>query len=236
MPALALSAAILSLTAGSAQADTAPRVMRMTGEATVSAPADRAIIDIAVVTEAASAAQAVQQNAKLASQMMEKLTQQGVAKADMQTLAYQVNPFYTPEAPGKPSRLQGYRVDNTVQIKVHDINKTGLVLDAILSPGAANGIQSLRFEKADSQAQEEQAGRLAIRDALAKAKLYSEETKEPLGPIINLQESSAMPLQKRHMPMAAAMEMRASPATPIEGGDLTWHARVDVTFQLGTGK
>jgi uncharacterized protein len=206
-----------------------PRTIEITGEGTVSAAADSAIMSLAVASEAPSAAAASQANAKAATQIMERLKQEGIAKADIQTNNYSLDAVYSGE---KTPRLTGYRASNSLNIRIRSLEKTGQVIDTLLAQGGANRIDNLRFEKMDASAQLEESRKLAIRSALAKAKLYAQEAGEELGPILSIRENTMPSHQPR---MMATMDMAARgmmAQTPIEAGDLTWSTRVEIVVSL----
>jgi uncharacterized protein YggE len=96
----------------------------------------------------------------------------------------------------------------------------------------ANSISGPTFTVADPTPLEDQARRAAMRDAERKGALYAEAAAIQLGPIVRIDESvtSVSP----PVPMGAmAREMAADASVPVEGGELTFQARVSVSWDIG---
>lgn len=187
---------------------------------------DMATLTFGVVTEAASAAEAMQLNARRMAEVSAALRRAGIAERDIQTAGLNLSAQYDyvqNEAP----RLRGYQASNRVTVIVRDLARTGSVADAVVAAGV-NQIDGVSFGLQDPSAAEDQARRLAVRALQAKAALYAEALGVRLDGIRSLTEGGGyappppMPVYR----MAAVAEgMDAS--TPVSGGELT--VRVDIT-------
>lgn len=209
------------------------RTFSLQGEGRVSAQPDMAVVELSIVTQAPQAQAAASTNARAADALMRKMKELGVAPQDLATLNYSIQPEVVYDSQGaKQPRISGYRVENTVQVKVRDLAKISAVLDGAIGAGS-NQIGALRFERSDVVKHMEEARRLAVRDALAKAKLYAAELNEPLGSVVSLQESGGDVPQPKAMAMESMSMRGAAVATPVQQGELTWIVRVDVQFALG---
>src|SRR2546430_15880100 len=81
-----------------ASAQTTPAVTRTitaTGNASVSAPPDKAMVDVGVRTQAATAQDASMQNATQVSSVHAALNNVGISDQNIQTVYYSLNPVYS---------------------------------------------------------------------------------------------------------------------------------------------
>lgn len=212
----------------------------VSGEGEVKAKPDTVAISLGVVTEAATAQQAMTANNEAMQQLFDVLDQQQIAGKDRQTVRFDVSPQYRQEQPGprgpggpqaeepREPRIVGYQVTNEVRIKVRQVSKLGPVLDAVVGAGS-NRIHGIEFSVDDRDKLMDDARRDAIRRARAKAELFAEAADVSLGDVITIREEDFA----RPMPQPQYMMMEARSA-PIAEGEQTITARVQVTFRLNT--
>src|ERR1019366_2461965 len=122
-----------------------PPFVRASGEGVIDAKPDQAIVNIGVLTQAATAAAAASQNATQVTAVLDKIKSEIGAKGEIKTVGYSVNPNYSCPAPpgsGAP-KIAGYSAVNTVRVTLNDIGLVGRLLDAATSTGAnnVNGVQ-----------------------------------------------------------------------------------------------
>ena len=98
---------------------------------------DRAMLSVAVESQAASAAKAGADNAARQTRVIDALKAAGIAAAQIRTSGYNVFPEYA-QGDGRAPRITGYRAHNSVQVEVRDIAAVGKVIDAVLAAGANN--------------------------------------------------------------------------------------------------
>jgi len=96
------------------------RTLTVTGEGRADGVPDRAQITSGVVTEAATAAEAVNANTAVMNQVHATLEGAGVAAANVQTTEFSVQPMYAQRRPDQAEmpRITGYRVSNMVRVTV----------------------------------------------------------------------------------------------------------------------
>jgi uncharacterized protein YggE len=118
-----------------------------TGEAT--RVPDVANISAGVITRAATARAALEQNAARMDRVRASLKRAGIADRDIQTSNISLNPEYR-YVQDQPPRLNGYTASNQVNVRFRDIAKSGDILDALVAEGA-NSINgpSLTIDKPD---------------------------------------------------------------------------------------
>src|SRR3954470_744844 len=160
--------------------DQRPRYPAVTvsAEALVNVEPDQAEIDIGVVAEAKTAAQAAKDNAAKLGVVIAEIKKLLKAGDQTKTVGYSVTPNYrapNPREGGKPE-IVGYTATNVVQVRMAAIQDVGRLIDAATAAGA-NRVQRLVFTLKD----EEAAQREALRNATAKAKAKAGEVAKALG-------------------------------------------------------
>src|SRR5487761_511486 len=98
-----------------------PARIVVTGEGSVTVPADYAEIVSGVTTRARTAEAATAANSKLMTAVDAALRNAGIAQSDIQTARFSVAPFYTSPPPNGAPKLAGYSVSNEVRVKVRQI-------------------------------------------------------------------------------------------------------------------
>jgi uncharacterized protein YggE len=216
------------------QLEVTPRAPSITvsAEALISVEPDQAEIDIGVVAEAKTAAQAAKDNAtKLAAVVAEikKLLKTG---DQTKTVGYSVTPNYrtpNPREGGKPE-IVGYTATNVVQVKMAGIQDVGRLIDAATAAGA-NRIQRLVFTLKDQDA----AQREALRNATVKAKAKAEDVAKALG-VKLVRVMSVAENERSFQPLVrerAAPDMLAQQAqTPIESGTVQIRSSVTLVAEV----
>jgi uncharacterized protein len=237
---LLLAVGFSCLAAAPAAAQTMPPPepsISVIGEGTVRGQPDAAIINAGVVSEADTARQALDENSTAVSAMIRALRGAGIDPRDLQTAGFFVEPIfsqppsdYDGSQPFEP-KIIGYRVRNELTVRIRNLQRTGAILDEIVSLGA-NSISGPTFTVNDPTPLEDQARRAAIRDALRKGQLYAQAANVPLGPILRIEENVFQ--RQPPIPMSAmAREAAQDAAVPIEGGELAFEAQVNVTWRIG---
>ncbi len=237
---LFLAAGLAGLFGASAAAQTlAPEEpsISVSGVGTVRGQPDVAVMNAGVVSEAATAREALSDNSAAMSRMTEALRGEGIDRRDLQTSGFFVEPIYSqppPDYDGSQSfepKIVGYRVRNELTIRIRNLARTGALLDQLVTLGA-NSISGPTFTVADPTGLEDQARRAAIRDAIRKGQLYAQAANVPLGAITRIEENVFQ--RPQPLPMAAmAREAAQDSSVPIESGELAFEAQVNVTWRIG---
>lgn len=232
LAALAAALTLLALPARAQQAgERIPTIsLNATGESVIDP--DKASISAGVVSQAATAAEALAQNSAAMNRVFAELRDAGVAERDIQTSALSVSPVYAPQNGVREDgpRIIAYRANNTVTATVRDLDKVGPAIDALVTAGA-NNVGNVSFGREDDSEALDAARAQAIQKALATARLYAEAGGFQLGRILQVNESqSYYPPQ----PYMARMEMAqdAGAPTPTAPGQLTVTAQVYVEIEI----
>ena len=193
---------------------------------------DRAMITIAVESQAPSAAKAGADNAARQTKVIEAVKAAGVAAAQIRTSGYNVFPEYA-QGDGRAPRITGYRANNSVQVEVRDIASVGKIIDAALAAGANNiGAVSLFASNTDAARKE------ALQKAVAKARSEAEAVAAAAGGSLGaLLELSVEPYGMPQPLMRQAMgNLAMADATPVETGELVVNAMVRARWVFTPGR
>lgn len=200
------------------------------GEGVVEVAPDRATISLGVVTRDKDAAKVQSDNAKIASDIIKSISALGIDKKNIRTGNYSLHPLYRQDNNRRVA--DGYEANNTVTVIVDDLNLVGKVIDAALANGA-NNVDSLEFGIKDKSKLQNEAIRLAVRDARAKAEVVAAELGKNIIGVINVSVNSGYISAPRANKMFMAdMKAEQSLATPIESGMLNCSASVHAEFEI----
>lgn len=210
-------------------AEDSVRSVTVSGQATVSAVPDAAEITAGVVNSEATAALALTANSQQMSQIFEGLKALGVSEREMRTSGFSVSPVYERKSrdAGQPPRITGYRVNNSVHIRLRATDDVGRVLDRLVDLGA-NSINGVHFVISDRYEKMQKALAEAVRNARHRAELIAVASGARLGQVIEVREGAA----KTPRPVFALQARAESADVPIAAGEETLHVSVQATFAL----
>jgi len=203
------------------------KTLQVTGEGTVSATPDEALLLLAVETQSISASQASSNNAAIMVNVIAALTNLGIPKSAIETVSYSLTPVYSPnQDQTAPAKIVAYTAENSIQVSLSDFSLVGKALDAAIGAGV-NDVQGVVFTLTQSTYAniEEQAMQLALQDGGAKAKAIASTLGVTLGaPVSIVPGYSAQPVPERLT--ASAVQ------TPIQPGALQVTVNVQITYQI----
>jgi len=214
-----------------AQTEPKKRTIEVSGSAEVSAAPDLAIISFAVETTAADAAAAVEQNAARSAKVTSALKQRLGGKDQLSTAGYGLEPRYQQQERGSqaPPTIAGYVAHNDVRVQTHNLDHVGQLIDAAIAAGA-NRVSELQFTLEDRNP----TLRIALAKAGSEARAQAESIAAALGVQLKqvIAASSSPPpiMPRRYEGRALAAEARAP--TPLEPGDVTVSATLQVTYEI----
>ncbi len=188
----------------------------------------RATLTVEATRETAADARGV--TAATTTAVIAALRAAGVAEGDLRTASIDLNPSWD-HRDGRPVRT-GFTVSSRLGVAIRDLETVGSVIDAALGAGAT-GLDGVSFGLADSSAAAEEARRLAVRDARARATTIAIAADAKLGPLMDVTEGVAdgpAPHPQARMMAALASADVATPALPgrVEvsvGVVATWELR-----------
>jgi len=222
------------LLAEAGQAQTVPVLttgtrLDITTEGAVNRTPDLATISAGVVTQAPTAAVAMQQNAGRMAATVAALKKAGIADRDIQTAAINLSPQYR-YADNKAPEITGYQASNQVSVRFRDIKRAGSILDTLVAQGA-NQINGPAFSVEKMDAALDEARVAAIKSARARADLYAQAAGLKVKRILSISESQGYAPPPYPMPVMMARAEKAAD-TAIEPGEQKLSVNVSVSFEL----
>ena len=204
-----------------AHGDTTPPDSVITlGHGIVTVAPDEATVTAGVHTQAASASQALAENARLMNAVVAALKAAG--GRNLQTQQVSLYPQTSPEG-----QVTSYVADNSVSAKTK-IAGAGALLDAAVAAGA-NTVSGPSLDVSDRDARYRDALAKAVDDARLKAEALAKAGGFGVGPVSSVTEGGA---QGPPVPVFQAAVAKRDAATPIEPGTQDVTADVTVTFRI----
>jgi uncharacterized protein YggE len=228
---LALAAA-LTVAAPSAAlaADTPPPTISVTGEASVSVTPDLAEVDGGVTTQAKTAREASDANNKAMGAVLTALKGAGIAEADIRTSRLSLQPQVASArvSSDTPPAIVGYRANNQVTVRVHDMAKVANTVDTLLAAGA-NDIGGVSFMVSNASKWLDEARPKAIADARRKAEIYAKAAGVAIGAPLSISEDSP---NGPTGPRVFKAGLAPAAPTPIAAGDEALTITISVTYEI----
>lgn len=203
----------------------------VTGEGQAVTQPDMATINLGVTTQGDTAAAAMSQNSERQGAVIAALTGAGIEERDIQTSGLNLNPLMDYSSEGQPPRITGYQAQNIVTVRVRDLDALGGTLDALVTAGA-NEINGITFGRDDSAAIEDDARRDAVTNARHRAEIMAEAAGLTLGRVLSMRDMVFVSGGPEPMMMRGAMDAAAAKQVPVQGGELTVTAQVEMQFAL----
>ena len=161
--------------------------------------------------------------------LINSLQANNVAEKDIKTENFSIHPQYDYTDDGRV--LRGYRVNNTVRVKVRDLATLSEVIDdAAVAGGNSIVINSIQFMIDDTAPLQTEARSLAVKDAEAKAKTLAKASGVRLGEPITITESTYF--EGPPSPFVRTAEAAFDTATPIAAGELAVTVTVTVVYEI----
>lgn len=158
----------------------------------------------------------------------------GIKDEDIKTTSYSVYPQY--DYTSSSSRINGYQVSTTYEIKVRDFDVVNDVLNAGTAAGA-NVVGGINFEVNEDTQKEKlnEARKLAVSDAKEKATGLANVSGITLGKIINISESQDGVGRPYPYLMSVDKAVGSGPAVPeadIKPGETEINVTVSLSYEV----
>lgn len=236
--ATALLIAIAPASVAAQDAQRPPRTITVSAEAMVEREPDRAVVMLAVESQAETAREAGAANAELMEQVIQAIRQAGIPDRRIRTTSYSLYPVYSQPNPRDPRQEQfepqiiGYRAMNMVRVEVDDITRAGAIIDAALAAGA-NRVEGVQFELREGDAAYNEALGNAVRKARAQADAAAQAAGQTLGvPVMMNVGGGYMPSPPPAPMYRDVMMQESAQVTPMQPGVLQVRAHVTVSYEL----
>ncbi|MGO7210893.1 SIMPL domain-containing protein [Rhizobium ruizarguesonis] len=209
-------------------------VISVTGDGESSIAPDMAVVNLAVVKQAKTAREALDENNKAMNDVLAALKSGGIAERDLQTSGFSIQPQYNYPQPvdgqQQQPQLIGYQTINSITVRLRDLAKLGAVIDQSVSLGINQG-GDIQFTNDKPDAVIDEARKNAVASAVKKAKTLSEAAGVKLGRILEINENVP-----RSMPQpvyrATMMKEASDAAVPVQSGENNYNVSVTVTFAI----
>jgi hypothetical protein len=200
------------------------------GQGKVTVVPDIATLQLGIEAQAVSVAEAQAQASQAMDQVMTALTDNGVAKKDIQTQYFNITKITRWDDKNQQEVVIGYRVTNIVTAKIRTIDNAGAIIDAVAEAGGDfTRIDSISFSVDDPTPYLNQAREKAMADAKAKAEQMARLGGITLGKPTYISESSYYPVPT---PIRLADQGIPSAETSISPGETDITISVQVAYAI----
>lgn len=219
-----------------AQEPTPPRVT-VSGEGTVTAQPDQAVVRFGVVTRAETAQVARANNATAAKNAMNAVRALDIAEEKMRMESLRLQPRYEYNDAEDRRELVGYEATRRVVVELEDLEVLPRLVADVVDSGA-NRLEAIEYQLSDRSRFRNEALRKGAQSARDKARLLAETLGPKLGPVRTISEQSfnfVRPRSQRAQ-MEVAKTADAGQAEPeaYAAGEIEVSAQVQVVFDLVT--
>ena len=213
-----------------------PAYITSTGQATISAPPDTVTINASVTNSARTAREALTQNSQTMTSVFAAMKALNIPDRDIRTTNLNLQPQYGPVTPGVAINLAdrpitGYRATNSVSVTLEDVSRAGPALDALVAAGA-NQSGGINYTIRNSGPLLDRARADAVKDAMARAKIYAAAAGVTLGPLHAITDTAANPVILTGIQTAATSPPLPAPPPPIGVGEQTLRVSVTVSWEV----
>jgi uncharacterized protein YggE len=202
----------------------------VTGTGRVTLTPDRASFNAGVQTLAPTLAAATQENGARMTAILNALKAAGATERDLRTTGLSIYPQQAQQGEGKPLRIVGYQVSNSVTVTKDDPAVVARLVEVAVNAGA-NAVSGVNFTVSDPARGRDPGLQAAFADAKAKADVLAKAAGRTIGRALAITEGGAA--QQMPTPM---MRMRAEAAqmasVPVESGTEEITFTVSVMFEL----
>ena len=230
LPLAAVALAATPAQAANIEIETSGPVVELNVTESVKAAPDIATIGAGVTTRAATAVEAMRQNAAEMSRVIDRIKALGIASQDIQTTGINLNAQYDYDRNEQKQVFRGYIASNRVSVILRDLDGAGAVLDSLVASGATD-LNGPRFSIEDDTEPKAAARRAALERAFGQANEYAAVAGYEGVRLLEISESiySSSP-----QPMMARMAMDGAQAesTPFEPGLVGTAVSITVKFEM----
>jgi uncharacterized protein YggE len=208
------------------------RTITVSGEGKVVVKPDIAQINVSVISEDKTVSKVITANTDKMNGIIDKIKALGIDEKDMTTSGYNLNPVYNyPE--NLPPVITGYSLDQTLSLKIRNLDLVDNVIDDATTAGA-NNVYGLTFKLDDDTEVMNQAREKAFAEAKTKADMMVKAAGVKLGDVYTFSEGYNTPYPTPYYAKTEmAYGMAADVATPnIQSGSQEYSVDVSITYEI----
>ncbi|MCC7557050.1 MAG: SIMPL domain-containing protein [Methanoculleus marisnigri] len=230
---MVLCAAVIGNVTAQLPEESRDKLIHVSGTGKVTTTPDEAVVVFAVETENTDVKTAQQQNAERMDAVVNALKRAGIPEKDIRTAGYNIIPVTETDSRGlTTSKVKYYRVVNSLEVTMNDVNRAGEIVDLAVANGA-NKVNRFAFTLSDAKQQEFRSQ--ALTAAVAQARGDADAVAAAIGKtILDVKEVN---VGGSYVPMAYdgrynMMEKAAGSAvaTPLEVGEIDVTATVSISY------
>ncbi|MCK9580658.1 MAG: SIMPL domain-containing protein [Methanoregula sp.] len=238
MAAILLILAVAAVGTASAASDSTDKdkVITSTGTGNVIGTPDRAQVTFSVQTENTDVKQAQSENSVKMNSVIDALVAAGIPRDALKTTGYNIYPVYEESTGGiLTPKIKTYQVTNTLTVTLHDVSKTGEVIDVAVANGI-NQATSIQFMLSDEQSQVLRTQ--ALQKAVTRARSDADTVATTMGTTItgvknaDISQGYSPVLYQNYQYDAMGGAMKTAASTPVQSGDITVSATVTITYTI----
>ncbi|OGN08291.1 MAG: hypothetical protein A2750_00530 [Candidatus Yanofskybacteria bacterium RIFCSPHIGHO2_01_FULL_45_42] len=224
------SVALLAYTSHLSNTAATTNTVSFEGEGKIVAKPDIAMVSLSIVTEATTSKAAQDENSKKSKTVTDFLKKQKVDDKDVKTSGYNIYPQYNYPQNSKP-QISGYQVNQTMDVKIRDLEKVSVILDGVVTAGA-NQVNNLGFQIDEPEKLKAEARQKAIEDARNKADKLEGQLGIKLGKIVNFSENTGGYPGPYYMKGMAEGLGGGSDGPSVPAGENEITVSVSITYQI----
>jgi uncharacterized protein YggE len=214
--------------------------LTVTGTGKVTVKPDIAVVNLGVQVKDDTVS-AAQETAKTAmSAILTSLSNNSIAEKDIKTIEFSIQPVWESNYnssyyPGSQSVMTGYQVRNMLNITIRDTTKVGAIIDAAAkAAGDPIRVENIYFTIENPDSIYDQARKLAVKDAMAKAQNMADLAGVKLGSITSISENMNYYYGGYGIPPAipTVYANESSVTTPIVSGESDITTSVQIVYTI----
>ena len=216
-----------------------PAVVRVAGRAELYLPPDQARVTVTFYNSGKTGAEATDLVAKRARALDAAVRAIDPAKVSLERTDTSVSPVMKAGGDRRPDRINGYEANAAVTILVRDLAVLPQTVEAAVN-AAPDSFNDVAFSIKDTQAARTKAREAAIKDAVDKARVYTEGAGFRLGRLLLVEEGGSNMIAQsgnraimRERVAATAYEAAPVVAPPIAAEPQLYTAEVSVVYEIG---
>ncbi|NLI97147.1 SIMPL domain-containing protein [bacterium] len=211
-----------------------PRTISVTGTSEISVAPDICYMSFSVETSDKSAIKAYNENNDIMNKVNSAIKALGIEAKDLNTSYFSIAPqYYWEEKTGK-NVFDGYKVYNSLNVKVRDLSKVGKILDAAVNAGATT-VGGVSFTVENPKKYNVELREQAIKAAFTKATQMANLTGLKLGKPMSVSENEPGDYYQYYAQanvMTSMYRDGGESAPSIEAGEFKVTHTVYITYEV----
>ena len=222
-----------------------PRIVSISGEASVSSPPDMAVIDFTIETQDSEFRKAREKNASISAKVLNSIRSINLSEKNINLKNLNVNEWREYDQKERKSVFKGYRANRNFQVSVYSRDlkakenlseKVAQVVNAVSENGITR-LGSVNYSLENDYELKNKALAQAVLNAKEKATILVTNLGAKLGKVISVSENSysPKPYVKSYARVAMSMDAESSSmpeSDAYSAGEMSVSSTVNVSFSI----